>query len=71
LRSVCLIVLLAGCAAPPEPNFSDYQASCANNCTDRYRECVQRVTPLLGGDIANTCWRSRNECIAGCPKKSD
>ena len=71
MRSALLIVLLAGCAAAPEPNFSDYQADCANSCTDRHRECVARVTPWFGSDIADTCWRSRNECIAGCPRKSD
>lgn len=70
MRCLALILLVAGCTAPPELNFSDYQPSCANNCADRHRECLQKLNPMIGDDFAYGCRRSRNECLEKCPRES-
>jgi hypothetical protein len=70
MRYLLLVGLLAGCAKPPpELNPADYEAFCARGCSDRYRECMQKISPLVGDDVLYKCRYVRNECLEKCPRE--
>jgi hypothetical protein len=67
------VLLLAGCAGPPAPQFDlSRNPVCTRQCLQGYNGCIGNVgandNRIVMRDVMRTCQGSASACIATCPQ---